>query len=351
MISKYIYINIKRYLKNPTMITMVVALPIIVVIGMNFLLTSEHGLKIIAVDNDKTKVSQEFLEDLNKEFDIEITTDKELGNPDFESGSAGVLMTLDKGYEEAILKGELPSVKIKELKESQNNRLLAIEIDSAIKLDVQKEKFYDYKGNYIETQVVQKDKLKMGLIIGLVISYYVFIGSTVITNDILEMKNNNILKRAISTANKNYKIMIGLFVGSFVFLGLSAVVSFVVSKKMSSLLDDVTMLNGIVAMVLISLFSISLTVFFVRWFKNKDIIANVGTFSSFVLFSLGIFMIQAPYISESMAKYEVIGYISPYYWVGRILNGDLIEGSIILLLMSVAIFTCGTYKLREFTTN
>ncbi|WP_297439414.1 ABC transporter permease, partial [uncultured Clostridium sp.] len=272
MISRFIYVNIKRYLKNPTMISMVVALPIIVAIGMNFLLTSEQGLKIITIDNDKTKVSEEFLEDLSQEFDIEVITKKEFENPDFESGSAGILMTLDKGYGEAISKGELPSVKIKELKESQNNKFLAMEIDSAIKLDAQNEKFSEYTGSSIKAEVVQKDKLKMGLIIGLLISYYIFIGSTVITTDILEMKNNNILKRAISTANKNYKIMVGLFVGSFIFLALSGVISFVGSKKISKLLDDVSMLNGIVAMLLISLFSISLTVFFVRWFKNKDII-------------------------------------------------------------------------------
>ena len=31
---------------------------------MNFLLTGEQGLKKITIDNDKTKVSEKFLEDL-----------------------------------------------------------------------------------------------------------------------------------------------------------------------------------------------------------------------------------------------------------------------------------------------
>ena len=57
------------------------------------------------------------------------------------------------------------------------------------------------------------------------------------------------------------------------------------------------------------------------------------------------------FLTESVSYLGMIGYISPFYWVGEIAKGNLVSGVVVLLLMGIAIFTTGTYKISEFASS
>ena len=340
-------INLRRLIKNPVIGFMGVILPLAVL----FMMGTTHSKlveDILLVDKDKSEYSQLLINELKEDGNnIVVLTEAEFDRIAVEDEKWGLILTVEKGYQRKIQDKKMPEVTV----ESLGGSLSSVEIANNLTISLLEKEILgeEFQSNIIVESVKSKS-IPVGIISLFMIIYYGFMSSAMITEDMLKLKAQNVLKRAVTTPNKNSYVLIGSFLACFIFLATSMSITYTIVKD-KAMFEGIDSLNGYLAVILASFVFIALTIFFVRWFKKPEIISMVSIFGGLGLFVLGIIGVMAPYLPESVEKIGVLGYISPFYWIGEVVSGNLISGVVVLLLMGIAIFTTGTYKLNEFVSN
>ncbi|MGL4990037.1 MAG: hypothetical protein ACRC57_02555 [Sarcina sp.] len=343
--------NIKRLLKNTTIFMMMIVTPIVVAVAINVVGGANHNNKkeITLINNNFGIHSENLIELLKEEYSLSIIDEKFLDDSDIKQ-EPNFIIQLEDNYNEIIEKGILPKIIVRKMEESPNNIACILNIDLLVKTQLENIKMGE-NATYIKTKIINDDIFPSGIVTGMMLIYYSFLGSACIIEDMLKLKKANVIKRAITTANKDSKILFGLFGGAFVFSAISGSFVILLIKKFTNLLEGISLINAITAGVLSSFVFISIVIFSVRWFKNAQVVSVITTMSGVVALILGILGILGPYLFDEFEKLKILCYISPIYWAGEIMMGNIVAGSCVLILMAIAIFTTGSYRLREFATN
>lgn len=341
------FINLRRLIKNPTLCAMGLVIPLVVL----FMMGGKHDRKareVLVVDNDKTAYSEVFIDEIKGAGDnLYIEDGAGFNRNEVEVEDFDAIITIEKGYEEAIKNKKAPVVSIENFAGLFN--IVEVSADATTKL-LEKEILGEEFKNNIIIEKVEEEVLPTGVISLLMIVYYGFMSAAMIIEDLVKLKKQNVLKRLVTTPNKSYEVLTGNFLACFIFLAASMSLAYTVVKD-SEILEGVVPLHGYLAVILSSFVFIAITIFMVRWFKRTDIIGVISTFSGLGLFMIGTFAIMKPYLPESISHLAVIGYISPFYWIGEVASGNVISASVVLILMGIAIFTTGTYKLNKFAVD
>lgn len=344
-----IWSNVKRLCKNRAVFVSAVFLPMIVLVAVgSFNGDGSHNGSIFIANKSSGEYSQELIEKLNTDYSVSLVDEMFLNSEEAKKADMNLVILIDENYDNDIRKSNMPKVTITELSDDIKNRIIAMDVDTFIKGQVEHIELSKIEGAYIKSEIIESEKFPVGIVFAMMIIYYSFLSTTFITDDMLKLKNQNVLKRAITTANKDFKVLIGLFIGSFIFLGTATAGVFVIAVKATDFLEGVKLFDAVLAALLTTLVFIAITIFIVRWFKNANAISAVSSVIGLAFFGLGILGTVGPYISENLDKFKFMSYISPIYWAGEIMNGNILEGSVILILMAIAIFTTGSYKLRDF---
>ncbi|MGL5577053.1 MAG: ABC transporter permease [Sarcina sp.] len=340
-------INLRRLIKNPTLCVMGFVIPLIVVFMMGGGY-KESGANILLVDSDKTPYSQIFIDEIIKNGDnVNIKDGNTFERDKVKLEEFDAIITIEEGYQKNIKNKKVPVVTIENF--AGLRKILKVSNSATTKL-LEKEILGAPLENNILVEKIKKDIVPTGIISLLMIAYYGFMSAAMIIEDLVKLKKENVLKRLVTTPNKSYEVLTGNFLACFIFLAASMSLAYTVVKD-SEMLKGVVPLNGYIAIILASFVFIAVTIFMVRWFKRADIIGVVVTFSGLGLFMIGTLGVMRPYLPDSMADLARISYISPFYWIGEIANGNIISGSVVLILMGVAIFTTGTYRLNKFAID
>lgn len=341
--------NIKRLLKNPTIFMMMIVTPIIVAIAINVVGGSNHKKEITLINNNFGIHSEKLIQSLQEDYSLTVVDEKMLDDRDIKQES-NFIIQLEDSYNEMIEKGDLPRIIVRKMEESPNNIATLLNIDLLAKTQLENVKMGE-NATYIKTKIINDDIFPAGIVTAMMLIYYSFLGSACIIEDMLKLKKANVIKRAITTANKDGKILFGLFGGAFVFSAISGSFVIFLINKFTDLLEGINLINAITAGILSSFVFVAIVIFCVRWFKNAQIVSLITTMSGVLALILGIIGVLGPYLFNEFEKFKVLCYISPIYWAGEIMMGNVVAGSCVLILMAIAIFTTGSYRLREFAIN
>ena len=342
-------VNLKRYVKNPMIFLMSLFLPVFVLVGM--IGTTDSKPVIGIIDWDKTEYSNKIIEELKDDYKINSYTGQiESNYKEIRDKNVGAIYVIDKGFEESIKSGKVPIVDAYKSEEAAGSIVAENTIDKFIRSEIEEGIKVGLSSKYIETSIQKDEKSDKDeyLISLLMICYFMVIGGSMITEDMIKLKIQKVLKRAISTSNSDKEILGGMFIAAFLIQGMLSSLAFIIISNMLKI-PNVNIPQSILVIGLCSLFTTSLVVLVTRYIKNANIATLLVVLLGLLAFTLAIVNMNLEMFENIPNLITKLGVISPFYWMVEIINnGKVISGVLVISLISLVFFTAGSFRLREF---
>ena len=375
--------QLKRILKNITNASMLIIFPfamIILIFVIRFVLDPKDTDDLETKKTDYTVQMGEvgyFVDDTgdlwknffagsestvrpeNKEEELKKVKEK------LATGKIPGLIIIPKDFSEKISKNEKPELEILKTEESiiLDNRVQALNLsinaylmDNFIKssgLAENGEKLLNNNINIVFKTPDNKNIISLGLkIMTLLVLYMIIFGSTAIVTDLIKFRETKMLARAIISPNSEFKI-VGSFLLAFVFIQVVVNMIVFISATIIFKLEITGLPLIFLAVVSTSFFALSIAILIARIFKKESQLAlasNITSLLTIVLFFLAIISVM-PFVSTPPV-FKNISMFSPLYWLLEMLDKEkLFPNILIVWAMTAAIFTAGSWKIKEFNNE
>ena len=375
--------QLKRILKNKTNAGMLVIFPfamIILIFVIRFVLDPKDTDDLETKKTDYTVKMNEvgyFVDDTgdlwknffsgsestvrpeNREEELEKVKEK------LATGKIPGLIIIPKDFSEKISKNEKPELEILKTEESiiLNNRIQALNLsinayllNNFIKnssLAENEENLLNNNINIVFKTPDNKNIISLGLkIMTLLVLYMIIFGSTAIVTDLIKFRETKMLARAIISPNSEFKI-VGSFLLAFVFIQVVVNMIVFISATIIFKLEITGLPLIFLAVVSTSFFALSIAILIARIFKKESQLAlasNITSLLTIVLFFLAIISVM-PFVSIP-SVFKNISMFSPLYWLMEMLDKEkLFPNILIVWAMTAAIFTAGSWKIKEFNNE
>ena len=375
--------QLKRILKNKTNAGMLVIFPfamIILIFVIRFVLDPKDTDDLETKKTDYTVKMNEigyFVDDTgdlwknffsgsestvrpeNREEELEKVKEK------LATGKIPGLIIIPKDFSEKISKNEKPELEILKTEESiiLDNRIQALNLsinayllNNFIKnssLAENEENLLNNNINIVFKTPDNKNIISLGLkIMTLLVLYMIIFGSTAIVTDLIKFRETKMLARAIISPNSEFKI-VGSFLLAFVFIQVVVNMIVFISATIIFKLEITGLPLIFLAVVSTSFFALSIAILIARIFKKESQLAlasNITSLLTIVLFFLAIISVM-PFVSIPPV-FKNISMFSPLYWLMEMLDKEkLFPNILIVWAMTAAIFTAGSWKIKEFNNE
>jgi putative membrane protein len=281
------------------------------------------------------------------------------------TGKIPGLIIIPKDFSEKISRNEKPELEILKTEESiiLDNRVQALNLsinaylmDNFIKssgLAENGENLLNNNINIVFKTPNNKNIISLGLkIMTLVVLYMIIFGSTAIVTDLIKFRETKMLARAIISPNSEFKI-VGSFLLAFVFIQVVVNMIVFISATIIFKLEITGLPLIFLAVVSTSFFALSIAILIARIFKKESQLAlasNITSLLTIVLFFLAIISVM-PFVSIPPV-FKNISIFSPLYWLLEMLDKEkLFPNILIVWAMTAAIFTAGSWKIKEFNNE
>ena len=375
--------QLKRILKNITNASMLIIFPfamIILIFVIRFVLDPKDTDDLETKKTDYTVKMNEvgyFVDDTgdlwknffsgsestvrpeNREEELEKVKEK------LATGKIPGLIIIPKDFSEKISKNEKPELEILKTEESiiLNNRIQALNLSinayllnnfiKSSNLAENRENFLNNNINIVFKTQDNKNIISLGLkIMTLLVLYMIIFGSTAIVTDLIKFRETKMLARAIISPNSEFKI-VGSFLLAFVFIQVVVNMIVFISATIIFKLEITGLPLIFLAVVSTSFFALSIAILIARIFKKESQLAlasNITSLLTIVLFFLAIISVM-PFVSIPPV-FKNISIFSPLYWLMEMLDKEkLFPNILIVWAMTAAIFTAGSWKIKEFNNE
>ena len=295
----------------------------------------------------------------NREEELEKVKEK------LATGKIPGLIIIPKDFSEKISKNEKPELEILKTEESiiLDNRIQALNLsinayllNNFIKnssLAENEENLLNNNINIVFKTPDNKNIISLGLkIMTLLVLYIIIFGSTAIVTDLIKFRETKMLARAIISPNSEFKI-VGSFLLAFVFIQVVVNMIVFISATIIFKLEITGLPLIFLAVVSTSFFALSIAILIARIFKKESQLAlasNITSLLTIVLFFLAIISVM-PFVSIPPV-FKNISMFSPLYWLMEMLDKEkLFPNILIVWAMTAAIFTAGSWKIKEFNNE
>ena len=295
----------------------------------------------------------------NREEELEKVKEK------LATGKIPGLIIIPKDFSEKISKNKKPELEILKTEESiiLNNRIQVLNLsinayllNNFIKnssLAENEENLLNNNINIVFKTPDNKNIISLGLkIMTLLVLYMIIFGSTAIVTDLIKFRETKMLARAIISPNSEFKI-VGSFLLAFVFIQVVVNMIVFISATIIFKLEITGLPLIFLAVVSTSFFALSIAILIARIFKKESQLAlasNITSLLTIVLFFLAIISVM-PFVSIPPV-FKNISMFSPLYWLMEMLDKEkLFPNILIVWAMTAAIFTAGSWKIKEFNNE
>lgn len=333
------FINIKRYFRNPMYIIVAFLTPLLMIIPIK--MENENTIYSVGIiDKDNSLSSKLLIEKINNVYDTKICTKDLEYNIDYiKKNELGALIVIESGFEEKIKNGKIPIIKEYKSKDAKG----VLTLEDIIKTFIKGET----KNIKIKT-IIENTEDNSGKILVILLCYMLLIMSSFITRDMIEMKTSKVMKRNVSTINSDKEIIGSILFSAFILHVTSIIFSLIIGKVVFKI-PNIFIGKAILSVILMGIFAIALSMAVSRWVNNCGVGNVITLMVALVSLALGI----TAFLGETYITFPDIfltfQVISPIYWVNEIIsNGMIFKGALIILLMSLVLFTLGDFKLKDF---
>lgn len=346
------FINIKRQLKNPFVIIMTLLMPVAMLLIMNG--GNGEGRDKIGtigiVDKSNSIYSQDVISELEESYNITLTGEAEDNLNLIRDNKVGAIYVIDSNFSEFLESGKIPEVKCYS-NGTSNGTILADEIITSYINKVVQESISEGLSTRAVKTIVNNEKTvdkSDYIMIVLMLCYFMMIGGSIISEEIIKLKEQNVLRRTIATANSDRAILGSLFMASFiiqaVLCSLGLVILIAILKP-----ENANVAQGILAVILGSLITTSLIVAVTRWIKNKTLASLAVVVIGLIAFVAATMQRGMDWVENTPIFIEGLAMISPFTWLLKIVDtGNIVMPSLVIILMSAVLFTAGSFRLRDF---
>ncbi|WP_315116390.1 ABC transporter permease [uncultured Clostridium sp.] len=356
-------IHLKRMIKDMKMLGGMLIMPVVVITGTYFIFVKGSdggGVEVAFNIKDKGDYANILMEklDVNKSSIYHNYEDKALES--LKNNDVVAVYVIPEDFTEKIKEGKKTIIEAYKREEGNGTFVIEGRLNEEIN-EMIKNRIYLKEGviggeqelskSTITTVMEKEDKIDDGLFytVLLIINFIIFSASS-IGQEIILLKKEKILSRAISTANKGWEIIGSLYLAMFLLqVGIYTTVilaeKFIIGYSFENL--HIVLIN----IILISLYSLSLGILATRVFENEGIasltITLVGVTSAFLnVAGFSLHSEKTSWIINNLSKF------TPQYWAfDSIMNGVIFPNSMIIILMSLVLFTAGNIKLNNFVNR
>lgn len=350
-IISHIFVNFKRYITNPLLIGMTFIFPILIILGTNF--TSKEGEtgQVGIIDNDQSEYSQELSNKISESYDViklEGTAEANYGK--LIDDDINTIYVIDNNFSKDIEAGTVPKLSSYNKGDTEGTMVLDNMVNNIISEMLKENIVGGISKNSITTEIhheeVEKDDNSIHSL--LMIFFYMFMGNTGAAVDILLLKKSKVLRRDISTPNRDIEIFGGIFGALLIIQWILSTLAYLVIR--TALGMSYGNLGIIIwTLFLCSLVSTAVVIFVTRWIKNQVLGMLAISMISMISFLLALVGMQLDSFTGVPQLLTTLSIISPFQWMLKIVaDRQIIIPSIILVLMSLVFFTAGSFKLRDY---
>lgn len=356
------YINVKRVLKDPVKLAIMLITPLFVILFTYFInkgRTASHLSNIDVAFNieDKGELGKEIIESQTRSQWI-FRNNKEEALELLEKNIVAVVYNIPEDFTEKINNYEKPIIESYKRQEGNATIPLEMEINNTINRLI-KEKLLKDKGvisNPDDLYVLNSKTLfkrNKNISTGdlhsttMLLIYFIILSSSSIGTELIELKKKNVISRAVSTPNKSATIM-GSFVLSFLIFQVAINLILLLIGKIFIGYEIINLLLITINIILASLFSITLSLAMTRIFNNEGTASVVAALITIATLFLSTFAQDGIY--QNIPQFiKNLGKFTPQYWIFDSLEKSVYFPNIfIVILIILALFTTGTFKLKEF---
>lgn len=348
--------NLKRILKNKTLIfaNFLIPLAIVLIFGFIFKNTSMDSKKDIIINSDRGVYGEEFIKELKINSKIEVY-EKNDAIERLKKKRITVCYEIPENFSELIGKGEKPKIISYSLEKNMNLGNFEFNANSVINKMLLKGELKNsgsdvsmenLRSDGVKVEVIAKEKktVEDTVVLNMLISF-VFFSSIGVATEFFQLKKENILKRSFTTANSS-RTIIGAILGALFIL---TSICYSIIFLMNIFINAPNTLNKapiiLLNLVFIVFFSLSLGVFITRIVKNEKLIAMVLQ----IIISLTCFVGGSFAPIEFLPKgVRVFSKFTPQYWSVQSIRTGNVTLAFVVLLFAVVLFTAGTFKVKNF---
>ena len=355
------YVNIKRMLKEPSKVAFSLIFPLVIILFTNFInngkniKASPSNIQVAYNIEDESQIVSELFQPSASSYIF--LREKEKAMELLETNEVAVVYNIPSDFSEKIDNYEKPIIEA--YKQEEGNVTIPIEmsINNKInefikeKLLVDKEIISNRDELYIiktETTFERDKKVVSGdmHLVTMMVMYFIILGSSVIGPELITYKKNNILSRTITTPNNSATILGSLGLSLLVFEVLLDTIVYTVAIKILGY-EIVNLGLVFISIVLANMYTIVLSLVITRVFNNEGIASFITTILSVIILVLSIYAnIESSEIPKILIN---LGKFTPLYWIFDSLEKSIIYPNVFLvLLMILALFTAGSYRLKDF---
>ncbi|MCI9975400.1 ABC transporter permease [Clostridioides difficile] len=352
---RLIIANIKRYIKNHTLLVNMVLFPVILVFSLNFFTGSSENQSmyfspVAIVSNSSGKYEHKLIDSSKlKENSFGLDEQDKAMNL-LKNNKVSAVFILDKNFSSNIDNLKRPVVKCFKTENGGGSLWAESQIESFITNSLKLKIDGNIDDKLTKTNIIDNspDKNKNSFLIVFLICYFMYINAAHLASDLFALKKSNTLKRLVSTKHNDIKIIFSIFLGLF----FTQAIVYTLTLVCFTFTRDFKLTLNTLMIVLSNSFVATGFVFWIaRVFKNESSISLISTFYSLIGLAISISsMIPSLDKLSFMAN---LSKLTPFYWTIDAINnnGNILINIIVLILIGMVFVTAGSLKLRDFARN
>lgn len=352
---RLIIANIKRYIKNHTLLVNMVLFPVILVFSLNFFTGSSENQSmyfspVAIVSNSSGKYEHKLIDSSKlKENSFGLDEQDKAMNL-LKNNKVSTVFILDKNFSSNIDNLKRPVVKCFKTENGGGSLWAESQIESFITNSLKLKIDGNIDDKLTKTNIIDNspDKNKNSFLIVFLICYFMYINAAHLASDLFALKKSNTLKRLVSTKHNDIKIIFSIFLGLF----FTQAIVYTLTLVCFTFTRDFKLTLNTLMIVLSNSFVATGFVFWIaRVFKNESSISLISTFYSLIGLAISISsMIPSLDKLSFMAN---LSKLTPFYWTIDAINnnGNILINIIVLILIGMVFVTAGSLKLRDFARN
>nr|UWI51302.1 ABC transporter permease [Clostridioides difficile] len=352
---RLILANIKRYIKNPSLLANIIMIPIVIVVTLNFFSSNSDNQSmyfspVAVVSNYSGKYEHKLISNSKLKENTFGLSEQDKAMNLLKNNKVSAVFVLDKNFSTDIDNLKRPVVKCFKTENGGGSLWAESQIDSFITNSLKLKLDKNINEKLTKTSIIDKkpDKNINSFSAVFMICYFMYINAAHLASDLFALKKSNVLRRLISTKHKDIKIIFSILLGLFF---IQAIVYTLILGCLT-FVGDFKLTPNILMIVLANSFVSTGFVFWVaRVFKSESSISLVTTFYSLIGLAISISSL-IPSMSE-LSFMTNLSKLTPFYWTINAIksNDSILINVIVLILIGIVFVTAGSFKLRDFAKN
>lgn len=358
---RLVYVQFKQEFKDVVGVAMMFFLPIIIVVAIFFTSSgnSDANSTLAIVNLDKGSLASEVVDLLSNDNDVKVFNNEEEAMDLLDRNQVAVVYVFDKNFSETMSSMQVPKVTSYRYESSQDtvidlyDQTIQNFIYEEIKSSIYEQYGVDYQEvkeyRIIETNLVtdQNTAISESSIAMMMILYFMFMSNSGIATSLFKLKETKVLRRLMTTDNNQFSIIVSFVLSKFLFQVSESSLAFIVTNLIIGF-KDIHFISFLLSSAMLSMVSISLSVFLARILKTESYISMVSIIITIIYFFAGFLLIIRD-IFELTPIIEMIIQFSPFYWAYEMAIYHIYFPNIIILFLFALVFTtAGSYKLNKF---